>query len=253
MLELKNISYYYKREKWVIRNLSWNIKEGYNRIGVVGENGSGKSTLLKAMARILHPQEGKVLLQGKDLYKISSRELSRLVSFLGPSNLLELHIPVMELVKFGRYPYLSFMSPLNKNDLKVVNWALDITDMTGFKDIFLTELSSGEKQRARLARALAQDTKFLLLDEPTTYLDPRHWVKLLEVLKDVSKHRYIIIASHDLSFLRLFAKYILCLKEGKIIYDGTPLNFWDSHSFTSAFGVEPERLKTGLRPEQSPL
>ncbi|MBT9129757.1 MAG: Fe(3+) dicitrate transport ATP-binding protein FecE [candidate division WS2 bacterium] len=249
MLELDEIFFHYRNERWVLQDLSLRIKEGYKRVGIVGENGSGKSTLLKIIARILQPQKGNLFYKGKDLREYSSRELAKLVSFLGPGNHLELGITVLELAKLGRYPYLSFMSPLSREDWRIIDWALEITDMERFKHKFLIELSSGEKQRARLARALVQDTNLLLLDEPTTFLDPRHWVKLLEVLKDVSKQRFILIASHDLSFLRLFAEHIYCLKEGRLVYDGEPYSFWDSSFFIQAFGVEPEMLK----PESSIL
>lgn len=249
MLELKDISFYYQKDKWIIKNLSWSLKEDRRRFAVVGENGSGKSTLLKIMSKILQPKTGKINLRGREFSSLSNRELSKIIGYLGPSTQLDLNLPVIELVKFGRYPYVSFMAPLSKSDLRVIDWAIDITDLSAFKNKYLSQLSSGEKQRARLARVLAQDTDYLLLDEPTTFLDPRHWVKLLEVLWEVSKYRYIIVASHDLSFLRLFAEHILCLKEGKIIYDGSPQDFWDTDSFVKAFGVSQEKLKEGLKPE----
>ena len=117
----------------------------------------------------------------------------------------------------------------------------------------LTELSSGEKQRARLAMSLAQNTRIILLDEPTTFLDPKHWVKIMEVLKEVAREKLILIASHDLNFLKLSADYLFCLKEGQIIYRGPSLNFWDSSHFDDVFGVDPQKLKLNSTPFQNHL
>lgn len=117
----------------------------------------------------------------------------------------------------------------------------------------LTELSSGEKQRARLAMSLAQNTRIILLDEPTTFLDPRHWVKIMEVLEEVAKEKLILIASHDLNFLKLSANYLFCLKEGQIIYHGPSKSFWDSSYFNDVFGVDPQKLKLNSTPFQNHL
>ncbi len=253
MIKTDHLTFYYQGNKAVLKNLDLIIAEQKGIVGVIGENGSGKSTLLKLFARILKPIEGEIYINGFNYLKIAQRDFSRLVSFLGPGNNYQLEIPVIELVKFGRFSYLPFISPLTKEDLRVVYWAIDIADMKEHTDRKLTELSSGEKQRARLAMSLAQNTRIILLDEPTTFLDPRHWVKIMEVLKEVAKEKLILIASHDLNFLKLSANYLICLKEGQIIYRGTSLNFWDSSHFDDVFGVDFRKLQLISTPFQNHL
>ncbi|MBT9175494.1 MAG: Fe(3+) dicitrate transport ATP-binding protein FecE [candidate division WS2 bacterium] len=244
MINTDHLTFYYQGNKTVLKNLDLIIAEQKGIVGVIGENGSGKSTLLKLFARILKPIEGKIYIDGFNYLKFTQRDFSRLVSFLGPGNHLDLAIPVLELIKFGRYTYLPFLSPLTKEDLRIIDWAIDMVDMRLHISRKLTELSSGEKQRARLAMSLAQNTRIILLDEPTTFLDPRHWVKIMEVLKEVAKEKLVLIASHDLNFLKLSANYLFCLKEGQVIYQGLSRNFWDSSHFVDVFGVDSQKLKS---------
>lgn len=144
--------------------------------GLVGPNGSGKSTLLRAIADLHRPREGAVLLDGRDVTSLPARELARTLSFLPQSPLVPDGITVRELVEYGRYPHRGSFGRRRPEDVEAVEWALEVTNTAAFAARSVDHLSGGERQRAWIAMALAQRTRLLLLDEPTTYLDIRYQV-----------------------------------------------------------------------------
>ena len=178
-------------QKKILKDISLEVP--FEKISVIiGPNGSGKSTLLKTLARILRPNQGHVLLNGKDINTSSSREIAQKLSLMPQSPSSPEDITVKDLVFFGRHPHQGTFSRNTKKDTEAVEKALALTKLESLKDRFLHQLSGGQRQRAWLAMALAQETDVLLLDEPTTFLDLHYQFEILDLLKVLgrpSKHR----------------------------------------------------------------
>ncbi len=204
---------------------------------IVGLNGSGKSTLLKAILG-MHLYEGTVQLDGKDLHALSYKERARKIAYLPQLNQVNL-LDVFTLVSHGRFPYLGFSKVLGKRDKELVENALRLTDMWDKRDKSVSALSGGEQQRAYLAMIIAQDTKMILLDEPTTYMDIKHQVEMLAVLKQLSHEgRGIILTSHDLPQSFSECDEVRLIHSGKIVASGTSADVLsDRNTIRNVMGV----------------
>ena len=183
-IKLENFSTGYKN-KIIIDSINLSINSG-EWLGIIGANGSGKSTLIKGICRIIKPQKGKVFLRGKDINNLSNKSISQQISFLPQGINSNLSISVSDLVALGRSPYKNFWDfDLTKNDKSIIEESLKLVEILELKDCLLSEISGGQRQRAFLALALAQETEIIVLDEPTNYLDINHQIKFLQILKDL--------------------------------------------------------------------
>lgn len=191
---------------------------------IIGPNGCGKTTLLKTIARILPNLSGSVLLNGKQLNQYSSKEIAQELAILSQTSETQIDLSVFDLVSFGRYPYQSGWHSLDKEDEKAIQWALEVTGLTAIARQSVATLSGGQRQRVWIAMALVQDTDIVLLDEPTTYLDPAHQLEVLNVLKMINMERKktIIMTIHDINLASRFSDQIIAMKEGRIVKEGTP-------------------------------
>lgn len=191
-------------------------------ISIIGPNGSGKSTLLKALGRLLKPSGGMVLLNGKNIHSLAPQEVARTMAILPQSAVAPGDMTVFDLVAFGRSPHQGVFAELNNTDLLEIAAALDATGMTAFKDRPLRCLSGGERQRAWLALALAQQPEILLLDEPTTYLDIRYQLELMQLVASLHRRRNmtIVMVLHDLNHAARFSDRIVAIRKGCIVADG---------------------------------
>lgn len=234
--EKLNLSY---KKINVINDLNIVIKK--NKItALIGSNGSGKSTILKALARIIKPSKGDVYLNGKSIYQYTSKEVAKLLSILPQSSEAPLDFSVLQLVQLGRFPNQNFMGSLNKHDHEKIEWALHSTDMFNLKDRKLSELSGGQKQRAWISMALAQGGDYLFLDEPTTYLDMKHQIEVLNVLKKLNENekKTIVMVLHDINQAAKFAHHIIAIKKGKIYFEGSIPEIMNAQRIESIFGVK---------------
>jgi iron complex transport system ATP-binding protein len=190
---------------------------------IIGPNGCGKSTLLKAMTRIISPQSGSVLLDGKDIARQSTKAVAQKMAILPQTPEGTRGLTVAELVSYGRFPYQKGFGRLTKRDLEVIDWALEMTGTAEFKHHPVDRLSGGQRQRAWIAMALAQETDIIFLDEPTTYLDLAHQLEIMELLQDLNRKegRTIVIVLHDLNHAARFADYIIAMKQGRIVKAGS--------------------------------
>lgn len=212
MLEIQNLSYKIQG-KPLIHQVSLTFPER-GLFGIIGPNGSGKSTLLKCIAGIWNPTEGQVICNGESLLAKERGEISRLVSFVPQSTNIHFDFAVEDVVNMGRYLHK------NKNQ-DVIEWALAIVDVLHLRDRKITQISSGERQRVYIARALVTECPILLLDEPTTNLDIRHHLEIWELLKDLSQQGKLIIASnHDLRITNKYCDGIVVLNEGSCCEQG---------------------------------
>ena len=207
----------------VFKELNLEVKES-KITTIIGPNGCGKSTLLKTMGRILKQKTGKVYLQGQDLNTIPTKQIAKHLALLPQSPIAPAQLKVEELISYGRYPHRNNVNKLLPKDRQVIEWAMDLTNTTSFRNRHIENLSGGQRQKVWLAMALAQETDVLLLDEPTTSLDMAHQLEVLQIVEKLNKEqkRTIVMVLHDINHAARFSDEIVAMQEGKIIKIGTP-------------------------------
>jgi len=209
-------------ERLIVKSLNIQIPDK-KITTIIGPNGCGKSTLLKALTRIITPQSGTVVLDGKQISNENTKVLARKMAILPQTPESPGGLTVGELVSYGRFPYQTGFGRLTKKDYEIIDWALEVTGTKEFKHRPVDALSGGQRQRVWIAMALAQETEIIFLDEPTTYLDMAHQLEVLELLQKLNKEqeRTIIMVLHDLNQAARFADYIIALKGGEIVKAGS--------------------------------
>ncbi|SCB88136.1 iron complex transport system ATP-binding protein [Kosakonia oryzendophytica] len=210
----------------IVDNISLALPAGKMTV-LVGANGSGKSTLLGTIARMLKPLGGSVLLDGKAIHQQPTKAVSRQLGILPQSPIVPEGLTVFELVSRGRFPWQSFMRQWSEDDELAVQEALNLTGTAGFAHQPVDSLSGGQRQRCWIAMALAQQTPVILLDEPTTFLDLRYQVEILELLHSLTRHhhRTVVVVLHDLNFAVNYADTLVFLKQGRlqgVLHEGDP-------------------------------
>lgn len=207
---------------------------------IIGSNGCGKSTLLKTFARLLDPVGGSVVLDGRDVHRMPTKELARTLGLLPQSPLVPEGIRVSDLVARGRYPHRSLLKPLQREDLRIVAESLDMVGIASLADRVVDELSGGQRQRVWIAMALAQQTDILLLDEPTTYLDVAYQLDILDTLRRINHERGVTIAMvlHDINMAARYADYVYALADGAIVAEGAPHEVVTPSVLAKVFGLE---------------
>jgi iron complex transport system ATP-binding protein len=190
---------------------------------LVGPNGSGKSTLLRALSKQLEPERGSVLLDGRDIHSLGAKELARKIGLLSQENESPASLTVEELVYHGRYPHRGFFESVDEDDEAAVERALELAGVTHLRDQEMGNLSGGQKQLAWIAMVLAQETDVLLLDEPTTYLDLHHQLRVMEVIRELNDRRDLTVAVvlHDIAQAARYADNLIAMKDGEL-YDWGP-------------------------------
>ncbi|HIW68057.1 ATP-binding cassette domain-containing protein [Dietzia aerolata] len=189
---------------------------------LIGPNGAGKSTLLGVMSRLQHSDSGRVLVDGVDVSKNGGRELACRLAVLRQENSMAIRLTVRELVGFGRFPHNGGRP--SPDDIEHVEYALSAMELEEFADRYLDELSGGQRQRAHIAMVLAQDTDYVLLDEPLNNLDLRHATSIMRLLRRTAAERgkTIVLVIHDINIAAAYSDRIIAMKDGRIIADGTP-------------------------------
>ncbi|PUF89505.1 MULTISPECIES: ABC transporter ATP-binding protein [unclassified Geobacillus] len=207
----------------IIDELDLTIPKGEITV-FIGGNGSGKSTLLRALARLLKPAGGAVLLEGKEIAKLPTKDVAKKLAILPQSPTAPEGLTVLQLVKQGRYPYQTWLKQWSEEDEKAVRRALEATRMTELAERPVDSLSGGQRQRAWIAMTLAQDTDIILLDEPTTYLDMTHQIEILDLLFELNEKekRTIVMVLHDLNLACRYAHHIVAIRDKKIYAQGKP-------------------------------
>ena len=192
--------------------------------GLLGPNGSGKSTLLRLMSGVARPRTGQVLLSGQNLQTYDRKALARQIAVVPQESRIELPFSALEVVLMGRSPYLKRFGFEQAHDLAVAQHAMEQTGVSELAAREIHELSGGERQRVILARALAQEPRLLLLDEPTAFLDIKHQVEVYDLLKHLSRQQGLTVVAilHDLNLAALYCDRVALLKTGKVLAQGTP-------------------------------
>lgn len=206
-----------------LRGVSFEVRPG-DFVGIIGPNGSGKSTLLKTVARVLQPQRGAVLLEGIDLRERDTREIARMMGVVPQESPIVFEFSTLEVVLMGRSPHLGRFQMESERDLAIARRAMELTDTAHLAERPITALSGGEKQRAIIARALAQEPQILLLDEPTTALDINHQTEIMDILTRLNGEQgvTILVVFHDLNLAAQYCDYLVALREGSIFAIGRP-------------------------------
>ena len=228
----------------IVKDLNLSIPEG-KITTIIGANGCGKSTILKTLARILKPKSGEIYIAGTEINKQSSKELAKKMAVLPQSPKAPDGLTVQELIAYGRFPHQKGFGSLSKEDHDIVNWALEVTGISEFKDRTIDALSGGQRQRAWIAMALAQETDILLLDEPTTYLDLAHQLDILKLLEELNKKqgRTIVMVIHELNNAARFADHMIGVKKGKKVCEGTPKEVMTNQNLKEIFNIDAEIIE----------
>ncbi|MET0735098.1 MAG: ABC transporter ATP-binding protein [Microbacterium sp.] len=207
---------------------------------IVGANGCGKSTVLRALARLLSPRAGQVVLDGRDLHSRPSKEVARMLGLLPQSPTAPEGIAVADLVGRGRHPHQRPLARWNARDYEVVAQSLAATGMSELADRSVDELSGGQRQRVWIAMALAQETDILLLDEPTTFLDVAHQVEVLDLLTDLNRERgtTIVMVLHDMNMAARYADHVMAMRDGAIVDAGAPAEVMTAALIREVFDID---------------
>ncbi|MED4693599.1 ABC transporter ATP-binding protein [Peribacillus frigoritolerans] len=218
MVEVKNLFKKYNN-KTVVEDVSIEIMKG-KITSFIGPNGAGKSTVLSMISRLITRDSGEVLIEGKDMGKFNSNELAKKIAILKQANHINIRLTIRELVAFGRFPYSQ--GKLTKEDWKYVDEAIEYMELADMQDKFLDQLSGGQQQRAFIAMVIAQNTEYVLLDEPLNNLDMKHSVQIMKVLRRLADElgKTVIIVIHDINFASCYSDYIVALKDGKVVHNG---------------------------------
>ncbi|AUH43764.1 ABC transporter [Streptomyces sp. CMB-StM0423] len=207
---------------------------------VVGPNACGKSTLLRALARMLKPRTGAVLLDGEAIGSLPARKVARTLGLLPQSSVAPDGITVGDLVARGRYPHQGLLRQWSREDERVVQQSMAATGVGELADRYVDELSGGQRQRVWIAMALAQQTPLLLLDEPTTYLDIQHQIDVLDLCAELheTQGRTLVAVLHDLNHAARYATHLIAMRDGRIVAEGAPNDIVDAALVERVFGLK---------------
>lgn len=236
MINIKNITKKYG-EKVIIDDISLTIPEG-EVIAFIGSNGAGKSTLLSIISRIISKNSGEVLIDEKEISKWNSNDLAKTISILKQSNDLNVRLTVYDLISFGRFPYSK--GNLKKEDRAYIENAMRYMEIEHLKDMYLDELSGGQRQMAFIAMIVAQDTKYIFLDEPLNNLDMHHSVQIMKNIRKLADEmgKTVIVVIHDINFVSLYADYIVAMKDGKIIKNSVKDDIINETVLKEIYGID---------------
>lgn len=241
-MEVKHLDFSYdknKREKVkILKDVNLKI-EDKKVTTLIGANGCGKSTLFNLMTKNLVPDQGEIYLDGKNISEIKQRDFAKRVAIVHQNNTAANDITVEKLVNYGRTPYLGFFSGKKEEDREAVEWALQVTNLNDYRERRVMSLSGGQRQRAWIAMALAQKTEILFLDEPTTYLDIRYQIELLEMIRDLNRKYQItiIMVLHDMNHAVYYSDEIIGLKNGSVYIQGKSKNVITSDTIQEIYGI----------------
>jgi len=238
-IEIKSLSVSYDGPI-ILNNINFSVNQS-EIISIVGPNGSGKSTLLRSIAKLILPLSGNIYIDDKNLKNYSRKELALKIAFLPQYKSIPEDITVFDLVSYGRFPHqINFTSNSKHKDIEAIDRAIYLTKLEKLQSRKISTLSGGEQQRAWIALCIAQETDILLLDEPTTFLDIKCQLDVMELIRKLNQElkTTVIMTLHDLNHATHYSKRIIALKNGKIFADGHPKNLVNEEIIKSVFDLE---------------
>ena len=233
--------------KVVVDHVDFEIHKG-KITSLIGPNGAGKSTVMGMISRLIASDAGLIDFEGKDLHNWRSRELSKRLAILTQSNNIQMKLTVRELVNFGRFPYSG--SRLTAEDTAIVDQAIAYMELTDMQEQFIDELSGGQRQRAYIAMVIAQDTEYVLLDEPTNNLAIYHATNLMKPVRRLCDElgKTVILVLHEINYAAFYSDYICAFKDGKIAKYGTVEAVMTKENLSEIYGVDFEIMKIEGKP-----
>lgn len=221
----------------VVDGVSFQIPKG-KVISFIGPNGAGKSTVMNMISRLIERDEGEIQFEGKDLTKWKSKELSKRLAILTQSNNISMKLTVRELVTFGRFPYSG--SRITAKDKRIIDEAISYMELGDMEDKFIDELSGGQRQRAYIAMVIAQDTEYILLDEPTNNLDIYHATRMMKIVRRLCDElgKTVILVLHDINYAAFYSDYICAFRDGKIAKFGTVEEVMTEETLSEIYRVD---------------
>ncbi|AKN33442.1 ABC transporter [Clostridium carboxidivorans P7] len=205
----------------VLHNININFEKN-KFYSILGPNGSGKTTLLKKLGKTLESEKKTIFIENKDVIDFKNKALAKKLAVVPQNTILDFDFSALDIVLMGRSPHISRFQQESKEDYDIVENAMKITNTWHFRDKYINQLSGGEQQRVVIARALAQDTDIILLDEPISHLDIHHQIEILDTIKSLSKKVTIIAVLHDLNLAAQYSDYLILVNKGSIAFQGTP-------------------------------
>lgn len=245
MISLEHVSWAYG-EHDVLRDVSLELPEG-KITALMGSNGAGKTTLLNAAANLIPVKTGKIFIDSKNVKTMKNIEIAKILAVLKQTQNSNMQITVKELVSFGRYPHCK--GHLGESDEEKIMEAIQYMNLTEIQDRFITELSGGQRQRAYIAMVLAQDTKYIFLDEPLNNLDVKYSIEMMEGLRKLVQDlgKTVIIVLHDVNFAASFADEIVAMKDGRIIRQGSTDEIINRETLAAVFEHDFHIVEIGQR------
>lgn len=233
--------------KTVVDSVSFEIPKG-KVLSLIGPNGAGKSTVMGMISRLIARDEGMVDFHGKDIGKWKSRELSKKLAILTQSNQIQMKLTVQELVAFGRFPYSG--NRITKEDQEIIDQAIAYMELEEMRDRFIDELSGGQRQRAMIAMVIAQDTDYVLLDEPTNNLDIYHAANMMKIVRRLCDElgKTVVLVLHEINYAAFYSDYICAFVDGRIAKFGTVEEVMTRENLSEIYQVDFEIQMVKGRP-----
>ena len=245
-MQIKNLTKKYD-DKAVVDSVSFEIPKG-KVISLIGPNGAGKSTVMGMISRLIAHDSGQVNYEGTDITKWKSKELSKRLAILTQSNNIQMKLTVRELVAFGRFPYSG--GRITKEDQEIIDKAISYMELEEFQDRFIDELSGGQRQRACIAMVIAQDTEYVLLDEPTNNLDIYHATNMMKIVRRLCDElgKTVVLVLHEINYAAFYSDYICAFVDGKIAKFGTVEEVMTKENLSEIYKVDFEIMEIEGKP-----
>lgn len=245
-MQIKNLTKKYD-DKAVVDSVSFEIPKG-KVISLIGPNGAGKSTVMGMISRLIAHDSGLVNFEGTDITKWKSKELSKRLAILTQSNNIQMKLTVRELVAFGRFPYSG--GRITKEDQEIIDKAISYMELEEFQDRFIDELSGGQRQRACIAMVIAQDTEYVLLDEPTNNLDIYHATNMMKIVRRLCDElgKTVVLVLHEINYAAFYSDYICAFVDGKIAKFGTVEEVMTKENLSEIYKVDFEIMEIEGKP-----
>lgn len=242
MIQVKHLSAGYDGQE-IVHDVSLQFEEGHVTV-LLGPNGSGKSTLLKSVLGLTPISGGEIFYDEKEIRQMKRKEIARNAAFLTQSRNTS-SIQALRMVLHGRFPYLSYPRHYGKSDYEIARGAMDATGSRKYENRNISELSGGQRQSVYLAMALAQDTKTIFMDEPTTYLDIRRQMQMMKIARALADEgKAVVLVLHDLRLALQQADVIALFQEGKLLQFDSPQKIYETGLLEKVFGVEVHQMNT---------
>ena len=243
MLIINNLSVSLE-QKDILRNISLHIESG-EFVSIIGPNGAGKSTFLKAVSGLIDIRQGDITLKNKKINQYSKKELAKIITLIPQETVLQFDLSVEEMVLMGRFPYLDYWGNYTLEDRQLTGVILEKLHIHHLSSRSFNSLSGGEKQKVLIARALAQDSSIIMLDETLSFLDMNHQIETMELLSKIhlEDRKTIILISHNLNLSNEYSDRIVIFKNGQLMADGTPRELINKEMLSAAFGAEIDMLQ----------